>query len=60
MASQMYSDDDIWALKKMEILDGIDTAMEDGSVDKEVLDLMKEILDSCKVKTSMKEYFEEG
>ena len=59
MAHQMYLDEDVWALKKMEILDGIDAAMEDGSVDKETLDLMKEILGSCKVKVSMKEYFEE-
>jgi tRNA(Phe) wybutosine-synthesizing methylase Tyw3 len=59
MARQMFLDDDIWALKKMEILDGIDAAMEKGSVDKDLLDIMKELLSSCKVKVSMKEYFEE-
>lgn len=51
--------DDIWKQKKEDILSGIDKLMEDKSVDKEILDVMKELTKEAKVKPSIGKYMDE-
>jgi len=58
-SNEEYSESNLWALRKMELLDGIDAAMEEGRVDTDVLNLMREIVNNCKVKISMRDLFEE-
>ena len=51
--------DDVWKQKKEDILNGIDKLMEEGSVDKGILELMKELAEGAKVKPSMGEYMDD-
>jgi hypothetical protein len=51
--------DDVWKQKKEDILSGIDKLMEDESVDKEILDVMKELAKGAKVKPSIGKYMDE-
>lgn len=44
---------------KNEMLDQLDAAIKRGNVDKEVLELMKELLKNAKLKTSITEYFKD-
>jgi len=47
-----------WATKKTELLKGIDIVIEQDNVDKEVLEIMKELINNTKVINTMKEYYE--
>jgi len=49
---------EIWQKKKSNLLDSINETMEKGSVDKEVLQIMKELLENAKVNNSIGEYFD--
>ena len=51
--------DNVWKQKKEDILSGIDKLMEDDSVDKELLELMKELTKGAKVKPSIGKYMDE-
>ena len=51
--------DDIWKQKKEDILSGINKLMKDESVDKEILELMKELAKGAKMKPSIGEYMDE-
>ncbi len=51
--------DDIWKQKKEDILSGIDKLMEEESVDKGILELMKELAEGAKVKPSIGKYMDE-
>lgn len=44
---------------KDEVLAEIDKAIQRGNVDKETLELMKELVKNAKLKTSMTEYFKD-
>lgn len=48
-----------WNSRKEELLNSIDKALERGEADKEVLELMKELLNNAKVKNSITDYFKE-
>lgn len=50
---------DIWKQKKEDILSGIDKLMEDKSVDKEILDVMKELAKGAKTKPTIGKYMDE-
>lgn len=47
-----------WAAKKTALLKGIGTVIEQDSVDKEVLEIMKELINNTKVINTMEEYYE--
>lgn len=51
---------DRWQKQKSDLLENITETMEQGNVDKQVLEIMKELLDGVKVKNSMEEYFDEN
>jgi tRNA(Phe) wybutosine-synthesizing methylase Tyw3 len=51
--------DDVWKQKKEDILNGIDKLMEEESVDKDVLDVMKEMVERTKVIPSIGDYMDE-
>ena len=51
--------DNVWKQKKEDILSGIDKLMKEGSVDKEVLAIMKELAQKARVKPSMGDYMYE-
>ena len=55
----MANYDDIWKQRKKDILNGINKLMEEGSVDKEILELMKEFTKRAKVKSSMEDYLDD-
>lgn len=55
----MKTDSNLWEVKKSEILDNIDVALERSSENKEVLEIMKELLQATKVVNTMEEYMEE-
>ena len=44
---------------KKNLLNQLDAAIERGNVDKETLELMKELLKNARVKTSITEYFKD-
>jgi len=44
---------------KNSVLDQLDAAIKRGNVDKETLELMKELLKNAKLKTSITEYFKD-
>lgn len=48
-----------WEARKSALLDGIDTALTKETVDKEVLEIMKELISSTKVINTMEEYYED-
>jgi len=48
-----------WKEKKLDLIDSIDTAMENGETDKDILELMKEFVKGVKVKSSIEDYFDE-
>lgn len=50
----------IWEKRKSALIASINKTIEDGNVDKEVLKLMRTMLETAKVKTpTMEEYFNE-
>lgn len=49
----------IWEEKKLDLIDNIDTAMDSGETDKDILELMKEFIRGAKVKSSIGDYFNE-
>jgi hypothetical protein len=49
----------IWEDKKLDLIDNIDTAIESGETDKDILELMKEFIKGAKVKSSIGDYFNE-
>ena len=51
--------DDIWKQKKKDILNGINKLMSEDSVDKEILDVMKEMVERTQVRPSMGDYMDE-
>jgi tRNA(Phe) wybutosine-synthesizing methylase Tyw3 len=51
--------DDIWKQKKEDILNGIDKLMEEESVDKGILDVMKEMVEKTQVIPSIRDYMDE-
>ena len=51
--------DDVWKQKKEDILNGIDKLMEEGFVDKDILNLMKELAEKAKIRPSMGEYMDD-
>jgi len=55
----MDKPDDFLQKQKCDLLTSIDKTMEKGNVDKEVLEIMKELVDKIKIKKSMEEYFDD-
>lgn len=51
--------EEYWAVKKTELLEGIDIVIEQDSVDKEVLEIMRELINNTKVANTMEEYYYE-
>jgi len=51
--------DDFLQKQKSALLTSINETMEKGTVDKEVLEIMKELVDKIKIKKSMEEYFDD-
>lgn len=51
--------DEIWNQKKSDILNGIDRLLEEGTVEKETLEVMKVLLEKAKVKRSMEEFMDD-
>lgn len=49
----------LWVTKKSELLSNINKTIESGNVDKEILEVMKELLEVTNVKISISEYFKE-
>jgi len=49
----------LWGTKKSELLNNINKTIETGGVDKETLELMKELLKATNVKISINEYFKD-
>lgn len=50
-----------WESKKNDLLKNIDITIEEGRcVDPEVLEIMREMLETVKVKVNMKDYFDKG
>jgi len=49
----------LWGTKKSELLNNINKAIESGNADKEVLEVMKELLEVTNVKISISEYFKD-
>jgi len=49
----------LWEKKKLDLISNIDTTMENGEADKDVLELMKEFIKGAKVKSSIEKYFDE-
>jgi len=50
----------VWEKHKSDLLGSINTTMEKGSVDKEVLEIMKELLDYIKpMKQKMEDYVDD-
>lgn len=56
----MDKPEDFLQKQKTNLLASINETMEKGSVDKKVLEFMKEFVDKLKVKKSMEEYFDEN
>lgn len=54
------NDNDLWQKRKSALLESIDETMEKGTVDQEILESMKKLLDKVKIKkSSMEEYFDD-
>ena len=49
----------LWGSKKSELLDNINETIKFGNVDKEVLEVMKELLEVTNVKISISDYFKD-
>ena len=50
---------EIWQKKKSNLIASINATMEKGIVDKEVLEIMKELLENAKVDCSIEDYFDD-
>ena len=50
----------LWGTKKSELLSNIDKTIKSGNVSKEVLEIMKDLLEVTNVKTSISEYFNDN
>lgn len=55
----MDKPEDFLQKQKADLLTSIDKTMEKGNVDKEILEIMKELVDKIKIKKGMEEYFED-
>ena len=53
------SKEDGWPKKQKELLDGIHETMEKGSVNVEVLEIMKELVKNAKARNSIADYYNE-
>ena len=51
------SKEDIWPKKQKELLDGIHETMEKGSVDVEVLEIMRKLIKNAKARRSIVNYY---
>ena len=51
--------DNIWKQKKKEIINGINELMLDSSVDNDILEVMRELIEGAKVKPSIGKYMDE-
>jgi len=51
--------DDFLQKQKIDLLTNINKTMEKGTVDKEILEIMKELVDKIKIKKNMEEYFDD-
>jgi hypothetical protein len=50
-----------WESKKSDLLKNINMTLEEGRcIDPEVLEIMREMLETVKVKVSMQDYFDKG
>lgn len=50
-----------WESKKSDLLKNINMTLEEGRcIDPEVLEIMREMLETVKVKVNMKDYFDKG
>jgi len=49
----------LWGTKKSELLNNINKTIESGSVNNDVLEVMKELLEVTKVRVSINEYFKD-
>lgn len=48
-----------WKNKKQELLNGIHATIREGKTEPEVLEIMKEIVENVKVRSSIKDYYDE-
>lgn len=48
-----------WSNKKQELVNSIRTTIEEGGMDKEVLEIMLEMVENARVKNSIKNYYDE-
>lgn len=55
----MNKPQELWQKKKSDLLAVINETMEQGNVDKDVLEIMKELLNNTKVRNSMEDYFDD-
>jgi tRNA(Phe) wybutosine-synthesizing methylase Tyw3 len=55
----MNKPQELWQKKKSDLLAVINETMEQGNVDKDVLEIMKELIDNAIVKSSMEDYFDD-
>jgi tRNA(Phe) wybutosine-synthesizing methylase Tyw3 len=55
----MNKPEDFLRKQKSDLLSSINETMEKGKVDREVLEIMKELVDKIKIKNSMEEYFDD-
>ena len=53
------SQEQLWEKRKRELLNGIHETMEKGSVDVEVLEIMKELVKNAKARNSIVNYYDE-
>lgn len=49
----------VWEKRKQELLNGIHETIEKGSVDIEVLEIMKELVKNAKARNSISTYYDE-
>ena len=55
----MDKPDDFLQKQKSDLLASINETMEKGNVDKEILEIMRELVDKIKIKRNMEEYFDD-
>jgi hypothetical protein len=58
MTQKIFEVQNVWESKKNNLLENIDRTINEGrDVDTEVLEIMKELLQTVKIKVNMKDYF---
>lgn len=60
MSEKIGVNEESWKKKKLDLLDGIDVVLASGSENKDVLELMKELVATAKIRTSIEEYYEDN